>query len=98
MRGRIYDHHTPLHPSPSQWKSFCSSHIRFGASLEYPIAAITGMTSSDKEVVSGYPRFVSAFRLARCVAYVEGWAGLGLPGYRAGRAYLLLKQVFRGRP
>ena len=23
--------------SPCQWKSFCSSHIRFGASLEYPI-------------------------------------------------------------
>ena len=37
VRRRLSGPHSPPLPSPSQWKSFCSSHFRFEPSLEYPI-------------------------------------------------------------
>ena len=41
-RRRLSEPHSPPHLSPSQWKSFCSSHFRFGPSLEYPIQSEFG--------------------------------------------------------
>ena len=48
-RRRLSEPHSPPHLSPSQWKSFCSSHFRFGPSLEYPILSMRRAPSGEWE-------------------------------------------------
>ena len=40
--ARVWVAESPPHLYRSQWKSFCSSHFRFGPFLEYPILPFSG--------------------------------------------------------